>query len=44
MAKVRLVKFKGLPKHTLRLHLKGTEWRYNYRHDDKYKTLLTYLR
>jgi transposase len=44
LAKVRLAKFKGLPKHTFRLHLKETEWRYNNRQADKYKTLLTYLR
>ncbi len=44
LAKVRLAKFKGLPKHTFHLHLKETEWRYNYRHSNKYKTLLTYLR
>jgi len=44
MANVRLAKFKGLPKHTFRLHLKETEWRHNHRHDDKYKALLTCLR
>ncbi len=44
LAKVRLSKFKGLPKHTFHLHLKETEWRYNHRHSNKYKTLLTYLR
>jgi transposase len=44
LAKVRLAKFKGLPKHTFHLHLKETEWRYNNRHTDKYKTLLTLLR
>ena len=44
LAKVRLAKFKGLPRHTLHLHLKETEWRYNHRHADKYKTLLRYLR
>jgi transposase len=44
MAKVRLTKFKGLPKHTFHLHLKETEWRYNNRHDNKYKTLLNYLK
>ena len=33
LAKVRLTKFKGLPRHTsrLHLHLKETEWRYNHR-------------
>jgi len=44
LAKVRLAKFKGLPKHTFHLHLKETEWRYNHRHLNKYKTLLSYLR
>ncbi len=44
LAKVRLAKFKGLPRHTFHLHLKETEWRYNHRHADRYKTLLRYLR
>jgi transposase-like protein len=44
LAKVRLAKFKGVPKATFHLHLKETEWRYNHRHSNKYKTLLTYLR
>lgn len=44
LAKVRLVKFKGLPKHTFHLHLKETEWRYNNRAYDKTKLLLRYLR
>ena len=44
LAKVRLAKFKGLPRHTFHLHLKETEWRYNYRHADKYQTLLKSLR
>ena len=44
MAKVRLAQFKGLPKHTFHLHLKETEWRYNHRHDNKYRCLLQYLR
>ncbi len=43
-AKVRPTKFKGLPKHTFHLHLKETEWRYNNRHSNKYKLLLSYLR
>ncbi|MCH8240529.1 MAG: hypothetical protein IIB62_10870, partial [Proteobacteria bacterium] len=38
LAKVRLSKFKGLPKHTFHLHLKETEWRYNHRHSNKYNT------
>ena len=44
MAKVRLAKFKGLPKNTFELHLKETEWRYNNRASDKIKILLRYLR
>jgi transposase len=44
LAKVRLAKFKGLPKATFHLHLKETEWRYNNRIANRYKTLLTYLR
>ena len=44
LAKVRLTKFKGLPKHTFHLHLKETEWRYNHRHANKYRCLLQYLR
>ena len=30
LAKTRLAKFKGLPRRTFHLHLKETEWRYNY--------------
>ncbi len=44
MAKVRLTKFKGLPKSTFHLHLKETEWRFNNRHSNLYKLLLYYLR
>lgn len=44
MAKVRLSKFKGLPKHTFHLHLKETEWRYNHRAANKTRLLLRYLR
>ena len=44
LAKVRLAKFKGVPKHTFHLYLKETEWRYNHRLEHKYKILLRYLR
>ena len=44
LAKVRLTKFKGLPRHTFHLHLKETEWRYNHRRADKYTCLLQHLR
>ncbi len=40
MAKVRLTKFKGLPKHTFHLHLKQTEWRDNHRASNKTRLLL----
>ena len=41
LAKVRLTKFKGVPKHTFHLHMKETEWRYNYSLEDKYKNPVT---
>ncbi len=41
LAKVRLAKFKGLPKQTFHLHLKETEWRFNNRSSNLYKILLT---
>ncbi|MCK5517932.1 MAG: transposase [Alphaproteobacteria bacterium] len=44
LAKVRLTKFKGLPKHTFHLHLKETEWRFNNRSFNIYKFLLKLLR
>jgi transposase len=43
-AKLRLSRFKGLPKHTFYLHLKETEFRFNHRRDDIYKRLLKLLR
>lgn len=43
-AKHRLTKFKGVPKHTFYLHLKETEFRFNHRRDDLYKTLLRLIR
>ena len=43
-AKNRLVKFKGVPKHTFYLHLKETEFRFNHRKEDLYKLLLKMLR
>lgn len=43
-AKLRLSRFKGLPKHTFYLHLKETEFRFNHRRDDLYKRLLKLLR
>lgn len=44
LAKVRLAKFKGVPRDTFHLHLKETEWRYNMRDADKYRVPLRYLR
>ena len=43
-AKGRLAKFKGVAKHTFYLHLKETEFRFNHRHQNVYKTLLKMLR
>ncbi|OSI14509.1 transposase [Neisseria dentiae] len=43
-AKYRLVQFNGVSKHTFYLHLKETEFRFNRRHDDLYKSLLKMLR
>lgn len=43
-AKGRLAQFKGVPKHTFLLHLKETEYRFNNRGTDLYKTLLKLLR
>ena len=42
-AKRRLVQFNGVPRHTFYLHLKETEFRFNHRHVDLYKTLLSLL-
>jgi len=36
-AKLRLSRFKGIPKHTFYLHLKETEFRFNSRREDVYK-------
>ena len=44
LAKVRLAKFKGLPRHTFHRHRKETEWRFNHRKADKHKTLPRYIR
>jgi len=40
LAKVRLVKFRGLSKNTFYLHLKECEFRFNYRYQDLYNVLL----
>ena len=43
MAKVRLVKFKGVPKHTFHPHLKEAEWRFKHRASNKVRLLLRHL-
>ncbi len=43
-AKTRLSKFKGMHKNTFYLHLKETEFRYNYRNENLYKLVLENLR
>ena len=40
LAKVRLVKFRGMSKNTGHEHLKECEFRFNYRNQDLYKVLL----
>src|SRR5512136_279214 len=44
IAKMRLLKFRGLNKNTFYLHLKETEFRFNHRHEDLYKLMLQMLR
>lgn len=39
-----LTKFNGVPKHTFYLHLKETEFRFNQRRGNLYKSLLQRLR
>lgn len=43
-AKHRLNKFKGVPRHTFYLHLKESEFRFNYRNANLYQVLLKLLR
>jgi transposase len=43
-AKSRLVKFNGIPKSTFYLHLKESEFRFNYRNEDIYLLLLKIFR
>lgn len=43
-AKARLVRFRGLPKHTFYFYLKECEFRFNHRNEDIYKLLLKMLR
>jgi transposase len=43
-AKARLQQFKGVPRHTFLLHLKESEFRFNHRYENLYKSLLKLLR
>lgn len=43
-AKRRLAKFNGVPEHTIYLHLKETEFRFNHRRDNLYHQILILLR
>ena len=43
-AKHRLAQFHGVRRDKFELHLKETEFRFNHRHLDLYKTLLTLFR
>jgi len=43
-AKLRLAKLKGIPAKTFPLHLKETEFRFNHRQDNLYRTLLRMFR
>ncbi len=43
-AKRRLVQFNGIHRHTFYLHLKESEFRFNYRHDNLYRVFLKLLR
>jgi transposase-like protein len=44
LAKRRLARFCGVPKHTFYLHLKETEFRFNHRNQNLHKVLLNFLR
>jgi transposase-like protein len=44
LAKVRLVRFRGMHKHTFYLHLKECEFRFNHRKENLYQVLLGLLR
>ena len=43
-SKARLMKLKGVPKHSFYYHLKETEFRFSHRHNDLYNILLKLLR
>ena len=44
LAKRRLARFCGVPKHTFYLHLKETEFRFNHRNQNLHKVLLNFFR
>ncbi|MBQ7673185.1 MAG: IS1595 family transposase, partial [Alphaproteobacteria bacterium] len=44
VAKNRLMKMRGITCEKFNLHFKETEWRFNHRHENIYKLLLTNLR
>ena len=44
LCKVRLAKFRGVHRHTFYLHIKECEFRYNYRNQNLYLTLLKNFR
>ena len=43
-AKTRLIRFRGIQKHTFYFHLKECEFRFNHRHDNLYKMILKMCR
>lgn len=43
-SKVRLARFRGMHKHTFYLHLKESEFRFNYRHSNIYNIMLSLCR
>lgn len=43
-AKTRLSKYRGIPKNSFYLHLKESEFRFNYRHENIYQILLKFFR
>ena len=44
VAKSRMIKMRGIRKDKFNLHLKETEWRFNHRHQNIYKLLLSLLK
>jgi transposase-like protein len=44
VTKSRMVKMRGIQSEKFNLHLKETEWRFNHRHENIYKLLLSRLR